>query len=114
MRHRSELDTLIADWFAGQPFDHVTARLDAAGIAHADTKTVREFLDHPQLTTRARWASIESTAGPLAAMRPPLVGAGFEPAMGPVPALGQHTDAVLGELGFDEHTVQRLRTAGAV
>ena len=34
--------------------------------------------------------------------------------MDAVPALGQHTDAILGELGWDEAAISLLRQAGAV
>ena len=39
---------------------------------------------------------------------------GVEPAMGPVPALGEHSDAILSELGFDMDQIARLRTRGVV
>ena len=38
----------------------------------------------------------------------------FTPRMDAVPALGQHTDAILGELGRDAAAIERLRRAGAI
>jgi crotonobetainyl-CoA:carnitine CoA-transferase CaiB-like acyl-CoA transferase len=34
--------------------------------------------------------------------------------MDPVPALGEHTDAILGELGYDDDAIAALREAGAI
>ena len=62
--------------------------------------TMREFLDHPQLAARDRWREVESPVGPLRALVPPIALDGPEPAMGPIPALGEHTDAILQELGL--------------
>ena len=66
--------------------------------------SVAEFLAHPQLAGRDRWRDIDSPAGPLRALIPPVRMDDVEPAMGDVPALGQHTDAILDELGFDAPT----------
>ena len=76
--------------------------------------TVAEFLDHPQLTGRDCWRDIGSPAGPLRATRPPVWMDGVDPVMGDVPALGQHTDAILGELGVARDTIAAWRKEGAI
>jgi itaconate CoA-transferase len=76
--------------------------------------TVGEFLDHPQLAARDRWRQVDSPVGPLRALVPPFRLDDQEPVMGPIPALGEHTDAILGELGFDAATIARWREAGIV
>ena len=45
---------------------------------------------------------------------PPPVISGFEPPMGAVPGLGEHTDAVLSELGMTPDEIAALRDAGAI
>ena len=79
----------------------VEARLDAAGIANARLRTPVEFAGHPQLAARNRWRDVTTPAGEVRALLPPVTVAGREPAMGSVPALGQHTAAILAELGFE-------------
>ena len=74
--------------------------------------SVAQFIDHPQLAGRRR--DIGSPAGPLAAMLPPVRMSGVEPVMGDVPALGQHTDQLLEELGVDRATIARWRAEGVV
>ena len=79
----------------------VEARLDAAGIANARLRTPAEFAAHPQLAARHRWRDVTTPAGQVRALLPPVTVAGREPAMGSVPAVGQHTAAILAELGLE-------------
>jgi crotonobetainyl-CoA:carnitine CoA-transferase CaiB-like acyl-CoA transferase len=71
--------------------------------------SVDEFVAHPQLSARRRWREIGSPAGPLRALIPPADLDGVEAVMGPVPALGEHSDRILQELGFDAATIARWR-----
>ena len=79
----------------------VEQRLDAAGIANARLRTPAEFAAHPQLAARDRWRQVGTPAGPVRALLPPVTVSGREAVMGHVPALGEHTEAILAELGFD-------------
>jgi itaconate CoA-transferase len=92
----------------------VIARLEAAGIAYARLNSVAEYLEHPQLVERDGRREIGSPAGTLRATIPPVRMHGVEPALGDVPALGQHTDAILGELGIDRDTIAAWRKEGVV
>jgi len=76
--------------------------------------TVQEFLEHPQLAARDRWRTIESPAGPIRALLPPFGMSDAEPRMGPIPAVGEHTDAILLELGVEATTVAKWRDLGIV
>jgi itaconate CoA-transferase len=112
--HRAILDEAIGDWCARHDLDHVQKTADAAGIGNARYNTPSEVLVHPQLTARDRWREVDTPAGPIQALLPPPVIAGFKPAMGAVPGLGQHTDAVLAELGISHDEIDRLRALGAI
>jgi len=89
-------------------------RLDAAGIGYARMNTMAEFLAHPQLSARGRWRDVDSPAGPIHALVPPVSIDNEDPRMGPVPALGAHTDAILRELGYDAHTIAAWRAARTI
>jgi itaconate CoA-transferase len=89
-------------------------RLEEAKIANARMRTVRDFLDHPQLEARDRWREVESPAGSLRALLPPVTMDGTEPVMAPVPEVGEHTDEILAELGYDDDAVTALRRSAAV
>ncbi|MFI5062709.1 MAG: CaiB/BaiF CoA transferase family protein, partial [Streptosporangiales bacterium] len=99
--HRDELTAIISDVLHGIPAGRVEALLEEAGIASARLRTPAEFGAHPQLAARDRWREVSSPGGPLRALLPPVSMPGREAAMGPVPALGQHTAAILAELGMD-------------
>jgi itaconate CoA-transferase len=89
-------------------------RLDGAKIANARMRTVKDFLDHPQLETRHRWREVQSPVGPLRALLPPATVDGAEPVMAPIPKVGEHTDEILAELGYDADTVDSLRQSAAI
>jgi itaconate CoA-transferase len=73
------------------------ALLDEAGIASARLRTPAELAAHPQLKARDRWREVDTPAGPVRALLPPVTVPGRQAAMGAVPALGQHTESVLAE-----------------
>ena len=52
-----------------------------------------------------RWREVDSPVGPLDALIPPVTIAGVDPVMNRIPAVGEHTDTILGELGFDAATI---------
>ncbi|PYR03672.1 MAG: carnitine dehydratase [Acidobacteria bacterium] len=112
--NRSALHLAIESALGSLPTSDVVARLKAARIAHARVNSVAQYLDHPQLGERDVWREIASPAGVLRAMIPPVRMAGVAPALGPVPALGQHTDAILRELGVNGDTIARWRREGVI
>jgi itaconate CoA-transferase len=92
-----ELTAIIEAVLGSMTPDEAVALLDAAGIASARLRTPAEFAAHPQLAARDRWREVDTPAGPVRALLPPVTGPGREAAMGAVPALGQHTESVLAE-----------------
>ena len=112
--HRDELTALIEAFFADKTVAEVVERLDRAGIANGRLNTPRELWEHPQLAARDRWRETATPAGLVRALLPPVTFADTEAPMGPVPALGADTDAVLGELGYGAAEIAALHAAGAV
>ncbi|MEO7152661.1 MAG: CaiB/BaiF CoA-transferase family protein [Burkholderiaceae bacterium] len=110
---RAGLYALIVETFRPLTAPQLVERLEAAQIANARVNTMQEVWDHPQLAARGRWREVGSPAGPLPAMLPP--GTWDEgPRMDPIPALGEHTDALLAELGYEAAAIARLHADGAV
>lgn len=89
-------------------------RLEAGDIAFAEMRSIQGFVDHPQLKERARFRQVDSPAGPLWALLPPATFEGMEAAMGAIPAVGAHTDAILAELDYSAADIARLHQSGAV
>jgi itaconate CoA-transferase len=97
--HHDELTAIIEGSFAALTAEDVTGLLDRAGIACARLRTPEELTRHPQLRARDRWQPVRTPGGDIDALLPPVQAAGQEPVMGPVPALGQHTEAIRAEFG---------------
>ena len=110
---RDILQPILLEAFSRFSGEELVRRLDAAQIANARVNDMREVWDHPQLRARARWLEVDTPAGPLPAPVPPGV-PGREARMGPVPALGEHTDAILTELGLTPGRIAGLRAAKAI
>ena len=111
---RAELDAVIAAWAAGLPLADCQTAAEAASLGHARLNRPTELLEHPQLTQRDRWQEIGSPAGPVLGLLPPPVVPGWDWRLDPIPALGEHTAAVLRELGFAADEIEAMRAAGAV
>jgi itaconate CoA-transferase len=111
---RDALRPVIVETFAALTADQVVERLEKAQIANARMNDMHDVWQHPQLEARRRWTEIGSPAGPIPALLPPGIPDSFAPRMDPVPALGQHTNAILAELGCSGMDIDRLRAAGTV
>ncbi|WP_151639430.1 CaiB/BaiF CoA transferase family protein [Noviherbaspirillum aerium] len=112
--HRAELKSLIEDIFGALSNEEVVRRLDHAGIGNAGMNDMHAFWAHPQLQARDRWRSVESPVGELPMLLPPGVNDSYDYRIDPIPALGQHTEAILRELGYAGDDIERLREAGAI
>lgn len=111
---RPELKAIIVDEFSRLSAEQVVARLDAAQIANAQLNEMKDVWNHAQLKARKRWVEIDTPAGAVPALLPPGLPREYEPRMDAVPALGQHTDAILKELGYDNHAISKLRAEKGV
>ncbi|MCP3768560.1 CaiB/BaiF CoA transferase family protein [Streptomyces sp. MAR25Y5] len=112
--NRRALEGLIADVFSGLTGEQLEQRLTEGRIAHARQRGVGELGVHPQLVARDRLTEVNSPVGPLTAVRPAISLQGRSPRMDPIPALGEHTDTILEELGYDGQARSRLHAESAV
>jgi itaconate CoA-transferase len=111
---RAELYAIIVELFSRLDAARIVERLDRAQIGNARVNDMHEVWCHAQLRARQRQVEVDTPVGPIKAMLPPGVPESFEPRMDPIPAVGQHTDAILKELGYDDAAVAGLRAAGVV
>jgi crotonobetainyl-CoA:carnitine CoA-transferase CaiB-like acyl-CoA transferase len=91
---------LVEEVFASRSADEVLLRLEEAGIANARLRDLAGLAAHPQLEARDRWRQVGSPAGELRQLLPPAMPDGAEPRLAPIPRVGEHTDAILAELGL--------------
>ena len=111
---RAEVVALIEEVFSRMKAEEVVARLDAADIANARINTPQEVWDHPQLKARNRWREVGSPAGPLPVLLPPVTMPEFEARLDPIPAIGEHTDRILADIGYSAADIAELRKSAAV
>ena len=112
--NRTEINALIAKVFATLTTKQLIERLDASGIANARMNTPDEVWEHPQLKARDRWRRMDSPVGALATLLPAVTMPDFEARIDAVPALGEHTEHILNELGYTSGDIVALRKAGVV
>lgn len=104
--HRTDLTEEIHAAFVTMSSEDVVARLDQAAIANARLRDMLELGEHPQLAARDRWTEVDSPVGPIRALVPPATLDGDEPVMKKIPAPGEHTSAILAELGLARETAR--------
>lgn len=112
--HREALRTIILDAFAKYSAEQLMALLEQAQIANARVNDMAGLWAHPQLRSRQRWQTVGSPMGDIPALLPPGRSNAFDYRMDPVPAVGQHTEAILRELGQGDDAIAALRAAGAI
>jgi itaconate CoA-transferase len=100
LNNRQGLESLIEDRFKSRTRAELLGALEAAGLATAAVNDVPAVAQHPQLAARRRWVNVDSPVGVIPALLPPHNLEHVAPAMGAVPALGQHTQEILTELGL--------------
>ena len=112
--HRAELQAVIEAVLTTLPSAQVLARLDAAQIANASVNDMAGLWAHPQLAARDRWRQVATPGGAVPALLPPAVNSSFDARMDAIPAVGQHTDAILRELGLGDADIAALRSSAAI
>jgi len=112
--HREALRAIIVETFGALSTAQVLERLDAAQIANARMNDMAGLWAHPQLQARERWRQVGSPAGEIPALLPAGRQSAFDYRMDPIPAVGEHTEAILRTLGRSDAQIDALRKAKAV
>ena len=112
--NRDALRTLILQAFRDLSAEQVIERLEQAQIANANVNGMHDVWEHPQLKARARWTAVDTSAGPVPALLPPASNTDFSPRMDRVPALGEHSGAILSQLGYAPDAIEQLQQSGII
>ena len=112
--NRDALKALILAQFGQMTTAEVVARLDKAQIANARMNDMAGVWAHPQLAARGRWQQVGTPEGDIPALLPPGRSSAFDYRMDPVPAVGEHTQAILQELGLSDANIAELKSVNAI
>ncbi len=112
--NRDELRALILQAFRDLSAEQVIERLEQAQIANANVNGMPDVWEHPQLKARERWTAVDTSAGPIPALLPPASNTDFSPRMDRVPALGEHSSAILSQLGYAPDAIEQLQQSGII
>ena len=112
--NRVELNAIILKIFSAMTSEQVLAKLEEAQIANASLNDMHQFWDHPQLRARERWHSVESPNGPIPALLPPGINTAYEYRMDKIPGVGEHTEAILKELGYSQEQISQFKEKGSI
>jgi itaconate CoA-transferase len=112
--NREALNATIQAVFSHLTAEQITARLEHAQIATAHLNSLVDFWEHPQFQARQRWRDVDSPVGQVRALLPPITMQNVEPRMDPIPAVGEHTEAILRTLGYSDEQVAQLRAESAI
>ena len=114
VQNRAALQAEIESVFAAMTGRQITERMERGQIAYAQLRELDEFWDHPQLLARSRVVEVGSPVGPLPALLPAAVNETWPPRLDAIPATGEHTPALLAELGYRQEEVEQFGQDGVV
>ncbi len=111
-----EIDGAIGDWAASHELDEILAALKAADVPHGKIYTAVDIVNDPQYLAREMIRQMHLPDGT------PLKLPGIVPKLSDTPGsmgwvgpkLGEHTDEVLGAVGYSADDIARLRSAGTI
>ena len=112
--HRAECDAVVAEQSAQWTSAALSDRLAEVGVPAARINDVGAAAGHPQLRARDRWRRIGTEHAAVEALLPPATFADHEAPMGDVPALGEHTRALLAEAGWEAAAITAAVDDGTV
>jgi crotonobetainyl-CoA:carnitine CoA-transferase CaiB-like acyl-CoA transferase len=113
-QNRDSLRKIIEEKFKQLKTEEVIETLESCGIACAKAHTIAELWQHPQLRALNRFIEVDTEAGTLEALAPPARSDSFDAAVSKVPSLGEHTLAILGELGYSDNEIEALAAARVI
>jgi formyl-CoA transferase len=114
LANREALEPVVEQALAGFTAEEAEARLEAASVAYSRLNDVADVLGHPQVVQRKRLVDIAVPGGRVGVLRAPFNIEGVEEPASAIPAVGEHTDTILQELGYSAAEAEDIRARGAV
>jgi itaconate CoA-transferase len=114
IEHRETFEGIVEDEIRTRDRDHWAERLAEVGIPWGDVNEIDEVLAHPQVDHLGMVAQVDSDEGPLDVVDNPLEMSGSDIRHDRLPGLGEDSQEILKNLGYDEETINKLHTDGII
>ena len=116
VRNRAELEEIVGAFFAERTVEENLEYFEERGVTVGPICDISDLMEHPFIKGRGvveTYADPDHGELPMHAPFPRLSGtpAGVR---APAPGLGEHTDAILAEIGLDSERIEQLRKDGVV
>jgi crotonobetainyl-CoA:carnitine CoA-transferase CaiB-like acyl-CoA transferase len=112
--NRKELLAIIDACFSQFTVDQVIVKLEQAQIANARLNDMAGLWNHDQLKARNRWVDVDTPVGPIPSLLPPGLNDSYDYRMDAIPDVGEHTRAILSEIGLSEVQIQEMANSQAI
>ncbi|HLF31484.1 MAG TPA: CaiB/BaiF CoA-transferase family protein [Xanthomonadales bacterium] len=112
--NRGVLERTVEELFLEEGHEEWLRRLKAARLPHGLVRGIGEVLAHPQLIARRLIREVDSPVGKVPVIGSPLHLSDSPARDGPIPGLGEHTDEILRELGYEALQIDQLRADGVI
>ncbi|KAJ5890440.1 CoA-transferase family III domain-containing protein [Penicillium subrubescens] len=118
IENRKELKRILDEEFASKTTSYWEDKFDGSGLPYGPINSMEKVFSHPQAIARNMIQTVEQDAavsGKIQVLGMPVKFSESKPSIrcGP-PALGEHTDDVLQEVGISSATISNLRKKGAI
>ncbi len=116
IKNYGELSRVFAEIIASRPRIHWMTALEAGDVPFAPVQSLADVLDDPQVRhLQTFYRQQHPTEGEIVAIhRPVLIDGAREECPLPAPTLGEHTEEVLAELGYDRDAIAALQAAAVI
>lgn len=108
-KNRDSLRQIIIDTFNALTQIEVIERLDEAKIANASVNEMQDVWKHPQLKARNRWTEVDTPIGKIPTLKPVGLNTENDYLIKSVPSLGENSESILRQLGYDSEKIQEFR-----
>lgn len=114
IENRETFEPIVEAEIAEHPREYWVERLEDAGLPWGDVNDIGDVVDHPQVEALDLVREIETDEGPIKTIANPLDMSTLDVRRDRMPDLGEHSIAILEDLGYGDAEIERLEDEGVI